>query len=99
MGRRDGDARGDRLPRASFGHEPLERVEHRRSSRSREGRGSRTNLGRGGRDAAHRLTVAVQRPLLVQAQAEPLRRRREQFVAGQHELRTELEDRTVVEPT
>ena len=47
--------------------------------------------------AAARLTVAVERPLLAEREPEPRRRLAQHVVAGQDELRAELDDDAVVE--
>ena len=97
VARGDGEPGRDRCPRPGGRNEPLERLGDRAAARlaQRRLRGHELLAGHG-RPVA-RLAVAVQRPLLVQLEAEPRRRRAQNVVAGQDELRPELDDGAVLE--
>ncbi len=94
---RDGEPCRDRRPRAGRGHEPLERVGDRAGPGIPQRFVGRDQLVPRHRRAVARLAVAVERPLLEEREAEPCRRLAQHVVAGEHELRAELDDRAVVE--
>ena len=94
---RDGEPGGDGGPRARRGHEPLERLDDRAGAWIPQRCVGGDELVPRHRRPAAGLTVPVERALLVEGEAQPCRCLAQNVVAGEDELRAELDGRAVVE--